>query len=110
LPTPGSPLTDAELDLQLLIAEASAVVRAYVTQRRADEGSPSWADEVAAWDADGSPDTVPERIRAATLHLLGDLHRFRGDDEHGVAPPLTENQLPARVRMLLDPYRDPAVS
>lgn len=93
-----------DADLRALLSEATAVVLRYVSQRRSDEGSPSWEDTINAWE----PDTVPLDIKAAIFRQTAELYRFRGDDE--VGPPRQPGRLSESVESLLVSYRDPAVS
>lgn len=92
----------SDTDLLLKIAQADAIVRDYVSQRRDDDDE--WSDEVAAW----TDETVPPSVQAAALLQLADLYRHRGDsdgasrDEH--------SGLAQGVTALLARYRDPAVA
>lgn len=112
LDAPGSPPTDEDVDVAEKITQASALVADYVSQRllESEAGSPptTWAAEVASWDAGTSPTSVPERIQAATLAVLADLWRFRGDDERE-GPEWTFG-LPTRAKQMIDRYRDPALA
>lgn len=101
---PGSPLTDEDLDLQLKIDAAEALVLDYVAQRRTDTASPAWLDQVVSWDLT----TVPPVIAAAVLLQLGELWRFRGDDETGPARP--HGHLSPMITAILHRYRDPALA
>lgn len=95
-----------DADLKALIAEASALVRRFVAQRRTDDGSPSWADQVEAWDAQ----TVPRDVKSAVFTMLAFIERWRGNDAAREMPPLEAGRLPAQVEWILVSYRDPAVS
>lgn len=96
--------TAEDKDLKSLLDEAVAVVLRYVSQRRSDEESPTWASTVDSWDAD----SLPRDIRAAIFRQAGELYRFRGDDETG--PVRQPGRLSEAVESLLVSYRDPAVS
>ena len=87
-----------------VLAAAEAVVLDYVAQRRTDDASPYWATTVAAWDET----TVPPAIAAAVLLQLGELWRFRGDDE--TMPAREHGYLSPMVLALLHRYRDPALA
>lgn len=86
----GSP---ADEDLELKIEQASAQVVIYL--KRPGE-----------WDIDTLPADDPEFaiVQAAVLKVLGNLYRFRGDDEEGVAP------ISPDVKLMLDPLRDPTLA
>lgn len=99
LPTLGSPDPQDEV-LEPMLAQAEALVTGYI-ERPADD---DWADEVAGWDEE----TVPPAIAAATLRLIADLWRFRGDDDDKNT--VDGNDLPPRVKQLLKRYRDPALA
>lgn len=78
--TPDGHPDDADLQLKLIGAEA-AVLR-FVG--RSEMG----AAFVAQWT---SPDLTPADAQAAVLVQLGELWRFRGDDQGGAtSPPRTE--------------------
>ena len=56
------------------------------------------------WDST----TVPALVQAAILLQLGELYRFRGDDqEHGAQTP---GDLSPLVTNILRRYRDPALA
>lgn len=101
---PGSPYTDEELDLQAKIDAAEALVLDYVAQRRTDTASPTWLDQVVAWDTT----TVPPAIAAAVLIQVAELWRFRGDDES--TPTREHGHLSPMVTAILHRYRDPALA
>lgn len=71
-----TPVTDSDLlaDLDQKIAAASDLVRERVSSSLDD------SDEIAAVDAWTAAD-VPADVKAAVLAQLGELWRFRGDDE-----------------------------
>lgn len=85
----GSPLADDD-DLALKIEQASAMVLIYL--KRPGE-----------WDMDAIPSDDPEfaLVQAAVLRVLGNLYRFRGDDEKSVAP--VSDDVMAILSMLRDP-------
>jgi len=83
----GSP---ADEDLTLKIQQASALVQIYLKRP-------------AEWDVSSRPEDDPEFavVQAAVLKVLGNLYRFRGDDEKPVSP-LSEDVV-ALLSMLRDP-------
>lgn len=83
----GSPTDD---DLTLKIEQASAMVLIYL--KRPGE-----------WDVDAIPADDPEfaLVQAAVLKVLGNLYRFRGDDEKAVAP--VSDDVVSMLSMLRDP-------
>jgi hypothetical protein len=85
----GSP-PDEDSDLVLKIEQASAMVLIYL--KRPGE-----------WDIDAIPADDPEfaLVQAAVLKVLGNLYRFRGDDEKPVAP--VSEDIVAMLSMLRDP-------
>lgn len=95
-----------EQDREVLevLAAAEALVLDYVAQRRTDDTSPYWVTTVAGWDEM----TVPPAIAAAVLLQLGELWRFRGDDE--TTPARQHGFLSPMVVALLHRYRDPALA
>jgi len=95
-----------DADLKALMAEAQAVVLRYIAQRRSDAGSPSWADQIDAWD----DSTVPADIKAGILRQTAELYRFRGDDAGKDLPPRQPGHLSDPVEALLVSYRDPTVA
>lgn len=78
-------------DLDLKILAASAVVLDYVELTEED-----FADS----DSDGELD-IPYQMKAATLLLLGDIHRYRDSG----SPVYSEALLPPAVRALLYPLK-----
>ena len=86
-------------DLTRKIEQASALVWQYL-KRPWPEGSPV---------APGSPaDVTLEEltiIEAATLKVVGNLYRFRGDDERVAAAPISPE-----VIAMLSHLRDPALA
>lgn len=112
---PDVPSSEEDADLVDKIAQASALVIDYVSQRisETDAGSPptTWAAEVATWDVNSSPPALPPPIvQAATLVQLAELWRYRGDDPANDAPMRTPGFLSPMVVSLLYRYRDPALS
>jgi hypothetical protein len=90
------------LDLKLKCEQATAMVLNYL-ERAADDSSP-------AWTAETDPSTDPELaiVKAAILTLLGDMYRFRGDDEE---PSHTSaHDLPPRVARTLRLLKDPTLA
>lgn len=86
----GSPTDD---DLTLKLEQASAIVVIYL--KRPGE-----------WDLDTTPSDDPEFavVQAAVLKVLGNLYRYRGDEEDSPAP--VSPDIVAMLSML----RDPALS
>lgn len=81
------------------LLQATAVVWSYLTRPDDD-----WQAEMAAWTLD----TVPREVQAAILLQLGELYRFRGDDEVNIAPHREHGYLAPGVTALLHRLRDPA--
>lgn len=79
-----------EADLTLKIMAASAIVLDYVEQLEEDFA-----------DYEGIPD-YPYQMKAATLILLGDLHRHRDSESPAMRDGAT---LPSAVRALLYPLK-----
>lgn len=91
----GSPLDAADQDLLLKIEAAEGIILDYL---KIPVTSPAY------WDST----TVPALVQAAILIQLGELYRFRGDDqEHG---PQTAGDLSPLVTNILRRYRDPALA
>lgn len=80
-------------DLALKLRQASSIVLNHL--KRPGE-----------WDEDASPDDDPEFgvVQAAVLKVLGNLYRFRGDDDKAPAP------ISDDVAALLSPLRDPSLA
>lgn len=112
------------LDLSLKIQQATEIVIAVIVEHIARQHYSDDADAttalavIEAWtpmtfDAYGSvtrpsPDTTaPAEVIAATLYILGQLDRFRGDDED---PPNDEGRLPAMARAYLWRYLTPVLA
>ena len=96
--------TSEDDDLTLKLQIAHELVMDYLTQRLEDEDDEGdWEATVDAWTSE----TVPKRVKGAILFECGRLYRQRGDDDEGqVGAPL----LSAFSRVLLDRFRDPAIS
>lgn len=105
-------ITDDPPDLPLKIAVAEEVVRDYVNQRvPGSDPDGLWASEVASWDLDATPPVPPPlRVQQAVLLQLGDLWRFRGDDEASEEPKREPGELARGVTALLYRLRDPAIA
>jgi hypothetical protein len=82
--------TDEVNDLTLKIQAASGVVLDYLEMTIDDFG-----------DSDSDGREVPHSIQAATLLLIGDMHRYRDSG----APTYSEALLPPVVRALLYPLK-----
>lgn len=93
-----------DADLRAMILAAQTIVLDRISQRRSDEGSPTWADTVAAWDAQ----TVPADIKAAILMQCAELDLFRGDDDK--LPTRQPGRLTGLIEAIVIRYGDPAVS
>lgn len=92
---------DEDDDLTLKLHIASELVMDYLTQRLEDVEV--WEATVDAWTVT----TVPRRVKGAILFEAGRLYRQRGDDNEGQSGLGT---LSNYSRLLLDRFRDPAVS
>lgn len=88
-------------DVASKLEQATMVVLGYL-----DRGDAAWAAEMAAWTID----TVPREVQAAVLLQLGELYRFRGDDEAGAVPARERGYLAAGVTAVLHRLRDPALA
>lgn len=88
-------------DLTLKLQIAHELVMDYLTQRLDDEDE--WEATVDAWTSD----TVPKRVQGAILFEGARLYRQRGDDSEGQAGVGTLSHF---SRVLLDRFRDPAIS
>jgi len=88
----GSPVEE-DTDLLLKIEQASAIVLIYL--KRPGE-----------WDVDSLISDDPEFavVQGAVLKVLGNLYRFRGDDEKANAP-ISED-----IVQMLSMLRDPALA
>jgi hypothetical protein len=100
--SPGQLLDSSQArDLNMKIAQASALVLDYI---KVSLTSPP------DWDAEAN--NVPLVIQCATLVLLAELWRFRGDDPASVndAPQYPDGQLSPQVTNYLRRWRDPAMA
>ena len=86
-------------DVHAKLEQATAIIVTYL-----DRGDADWRTEMEAWTVD----TVPREVQAAVLVQLGELYRFRGDDEAGAVPARERGYLAAGVTALLHRLRDPA--
>lgn len=88
----ASPL-EQNADLTLKMEQASALVLIHIKR-------------AAEWDVDSDPSDDPEFavVQAAVLRVLGNLYRFRGDDEKSVSP-ISED-----VVSMLSMLRDPSLA
>lgn len=84
---------EQDADLTLKMEQASALVIAHL--KRPGE-----------WDVNANPDDDPEFaiVQASVLKVLGNLYRFRGDDEKAASP------MSADVVDMLSPHRDPSLA
>jgi hypothetical protein len=82
-------------DLRLKMAQAEAIVLQHIKYAASPE-----------WDETSDPETDRDFaiIQAATLKVLGNLYRFRGDDEKP-GNPLSED-----VILMLSQHRDPSLA
>lgn len=87
--------TDEADDLDLKIMAASEIVLDYLEMTIDDFG-----------DSDSDGREIPYAIQAATLLLVGDMHRYRDSG----APTYTEALLPPPVRSLLYPLKTWGIS
>ena len=105
----GSPSL-GDIDLQSKIDQATAIVLRHI-ERPTDA---AWTAEIASWSLDGSPaGTPPDGIVAAVLLLVGELHRFRGDDPGTIVSSPERGRLGAlspMVEGLLASWRDPPLA
>lgn len=83
-------VSPADADLTLKVQQASAIVLVHLKRP-------------AEWDVDSDPSDDPEFaiVQAAVLKVLGNLYRFRGDDEKAAAP--VSEDVVAMLSMLRDP-------
>jgi hypothetical protein len=102
-PPSGSPPSAEDEDLQLKIDQATEIILDYI-ERPADA---VWTAEIASWDSA----TVPGSVQAAILLQVGQLWRFRGDDQSNEQLPASEHgYLALGVTALLHRFRDPALA
>jgi hypothetical protein len=87
---------EVEADVRLKLAQAEALVLTHIKTP-----DPGWTDET-----DPATNFLFAVAQAATLLILSNLWRFRGDDEtKGENGPLTP-----RVAELLSQFRDPSLA
>jgi hypothetical protein len=91
-----------EDDLELKISMASAIVLDYLSR----PSDVDWQATINGW----TPATVPKPVQAAVLLQLGELFRFRGDDDAKAMPDREHGYLAPGVVSLLYRYRDPALA
>jgi hypothetical protein len=93
----ASPPDAAEVDLTLKMEAAEAIILDYL--KVPVTSPPLWTDET----------DVPPLVSAAILLQLGELYRFRGDDD-GKADREPSGSLSPLVEGMLRRYRDPALA
>lgn len=89
------------------LEQATALVLMYL-KRNVVLGSPE-PTEVLAMEPDDLTTIERPVVQAAILEVLGNLYRFRGDDEKGTDPS-EELFLTPRLRGMLSMLRDPALA
>lgn len=94
--------TAEDADLTLKLAQAHALVLDYV-DRPSDT---DWHAGLLLWD----DETAPKAIQAAILRQVGDLVRFRGDDDDPSEGKVDGTDLSPRVKQLLRMYRRPVLA
>lgn len=92
-----SPPDPAEADLLLKMLAAEHIVLDYL--KVPSTSPPLWTDET----------DVPHLVSAAILMQLGELYRFRGDDD-GKADRESAGSLSPTIEGILRRYRDPALA
>lgn len=92
-----SPMDADEADLLLKMAQAEHLILDYL--KVLSVSPPEWTDET----------NVPPLVQAAILFQLGELYRFRGDDD-GKADRGPDGSLSPLVEGMLRRYRDPALA
>jgi hypothetical protein len=94
-------VTDPRHDLRIerMVTQAQAIVLEYIAR----SSDTAWTATIAAW----TEVTVPPVVQAAILLQLGELYRYRGDDE---MPKRDEGDLAPGVKSLLRRYRDPVIA
>ena len=90
------PSDTEDADLLLKMAAAEEIILDYL--KVPVTSPPLWADET----------DCPAMVQAAILFQLGELYRFRGDDD-GKGDRATDGSLAPLVEGLLRRYRDPAL-
>jgi hypothetical protein len=98
----GTVDSNGDAGLELMITSASRMVLNHLK-----DGADDYLDSdgQVLEDSNGDPD-VPAEVKHATLFLLGYLWRKRDEDEAGE---FAGGRLPAPVRAILGPLRDPAL-
>jgi hypothetical protein len=91
------PSDAADADLLLKMAQAEHLILDYL--KTPMTSPPYWVDET----------DVPPLVQAAILFQLGELYRFRGDDD-GKADRATDGSLSPMIEGMLRRYRDPALA
>ena len=101
--------SEGDLDLELKVYAASAIVLNYL-KSRADAYLDS--SGLVIVDSDGAP-MVPFEMQAATLLMLGYLHRLRDANDDGSGSSMKafeQGFLPTPVTAILYSLRDPALA
>lgn len=98
--------TDEADDLDLKILAASAIVLDFLETEASDyaDSSDDSGDSSGSGSSGGSGSTTydwPYQLQAATLLLVGDMHRYR---DTGI-PTYSDTQLPQAVRAILFPLK-----
>lgn len=95
-------VNDAENDdIYLKLEQATYLCLEYIWRDDDD-----WVDTMASW----TKDTVPRSVQAAVLTQLGELYRFRGDDDVKTQPDREAGFLAPMVKAYLHRFRDPAIA
>jgi len=91
-----------DVDLTAKLQQAEAIILDYCATTAARQ------TDVAGWT---DATTTPQVVQAAILLQLGELFRFRGDDQEaqGAPRPMTDDDLAPVVARLLRRWRDPVV-
>ena len=108
LPLSGSPLSDADRDLQYKLDAATASVVRYISRPAIESTIEAWTPPGTA--PIGSPSTdAPIDVCQAILVVAGDLYRDRGDEGADAQTRDTGMYAPLVVT-LLKTWRDPVVA
>jgi hypothetical protein len=100
--------TASDVDIQQKLDHAEALILDYIGS------TDTWRTTIAGWLAD--PTTTPPVVTAAILVQLGELDRFRGDDETDALPSRlrarneSSDDLSVLVVELLRRTRDPVLA
>lgn len=94
---------DAKKDVLLKMEHATAIVLDYI-DRLATAASPDWTDAT-----DPASDRDFALVQAAILIVLGDLYRFRGDDDERDTDAVTVGYINPRAVRILHRLRTPAL-